>query len=299
MQNCFLTIDVEEWFNILDVPGEIPFEKWREQENRLVPNMNRLLELLRKHNVKATCFWLGYFAEKYPDLVRQCAKEGHEIASHGYAHILAFKSGKKEFREDITKAKAILESIIQKPVLGFRAAGFSTTDDSKWVFDEIRQAGYLYDSSVFPASRDNGGMSSAPLGLYTIKTTAGNLLEIPQSVITIFGHRLNMFGGGYLRLFPYPLIKWGITELQKNNLPFVAYVHPREIDPGHPRLKMSIDRRFKSYVNLKTTYNKIEHLCSEYQFQKIDSVLDVFGESKTRLTQATTDPSPCCPSATC
>lgn len=284
MQNCFMTIDVEEWFNILDVPGEIPFEKWDEQENRLVPNMKRLLALLRKNNVKATCFWLGYFAERYPELVRQCAEEGHEIASHGYAHILAFKSGREEFREDITKAKDILENIIQKPVLGFRAAGFSTTDDSTWVFDEIRQAGYLYDSSVFPASRNNGGMISSPLGIYTIKTSAGDLLEIPQSMVTMFGHRLNMFGGGYLRLFPYPMIKWGISKLQKENLPLVVYIHPREIDPDHPRLKMSVYRHFKSYVNLRSTYGKISHLCHEFDFQKTISVFksqDILQQERT------------------
>ena len=273
MQNCFMTIDVEEWFNILDVPGEIPFEKWGERENRLVPNLEKLLELLRKYNVKATCFWLGFFAEKYPDLVRLCAEEGHEIASHGYAHILAFKSGREKFREDITKAKDILEHIIQKPVLGFRAAGFSTTDDSTWVFDEIRQAGYVYDSSVFPASRDNGGMTSAPLGIYTIKTAAGDLMEIPQSMIPILGHRTNMFGGGYLRLFPYPMIKWGISKLQNENLPLVVYVHPREIDPDHPRLEMSARRRFKSYVNLKTTYRKLSQLCMNFKFQTMASVL--------------------------
>lgn len=274
MQNCFMTIDVEEWFNILDVSGEIPFEKWEEQENRLVPNMERVLELLRKYNVKATCFWLGYFAERYPDLVRKCAEEGHEIASHGYAHILAYKSGREKFREDITKAKSILESIIQKPVLGFRAAGFSTKDDSTWVFEEVRKAGYLYDSSVFPASRNNGGMASSPLGLYTIHTSAGDLLEIPQSMVTLFGHRLNMFGGGYLRLFPYSMIKWGTKKLQNNNLPLVVYVHPREIDPNHPRLKMSLYRRFKSYVNLKTTYTKLTRLCEDTKFQRIDSVLN-------------------------
>jgi polysaccharide deacetylase family protein (PEP-CTERM system associated) len=266
-----MTIDVEEWFNILDVPGEIPFEKWGEQENRLVPNMEKLLELLRRKNVKATCFWLGYFAEKYPDLVRLCASEGHEIASHGYAHILAFKSGRKTFREDITKAKDILENIIQKPVLGFRAAGFSTTDDSTWVFDEIRQAGYLYDSSVFPASRNNGGMTSAPLGIYTIKTAAGDLIEIPQSMVTILGHRINMFGGGYLRLFPYPMIKWGINKLKKKDLPLVVYVHPREIDPTHPRLIMPLNRKFKSYVNLKTTYLKLLKLCRDNSFYPISS----------------------------
>ena len=97
-----MTVDVEEWFNILDVPGEIPFDDWGKQENRLVPNMERLLELLRENDVKATFFWLGYFAEKYPDLVRKCSEEGHEIASHGYAHILAFKSTPQKFYEDIS-----------------------------------------------------------------------------------------------------------------------------------------------------------------------------------------------------
>ena len=274
MSQHFLTIDVEEWFNILDVSGEIPFEKWGEQENRLVPNMEHMLDLLRKNNVKATCFWLGYFAERYPDLVRRCAAEGHEIASHGYAHILAYKSGRERFREDITKAKEILENIVQKPVLGFRAAGFSTTDDSTWVFEEIRKAGYLYDSSVFPASRNNGGMTSSPLGIYTIHTSAGDLLEIPQSMVTIRGRRLNMFGGGYLRLFPYSAIKWGIKRLKKDNLPLVVYVHPREIDPDHPRLKMSAYRHFKSYVNLTSTYGKISRLCQEFDYQKMNSCLE-------------------------
>ncbi len=270
---CFFSVDVEEWFNILDVSGEIPFERWAEQENRLVPNMERLLDLLRKHDVKATCFWLGYFAEQYPDLVRRCADEGHEIASHGYAHILAYKSERSVFRDDIRKTKKILEDIIQKPVWGFRAAGFSTTDDSNWIFEEIRQAGYLYDSSVFPASRDNGGVRSSPLGIYTIHTSFGDLTEIPQSMVTICGHRLNMFGGGYLRLFPYPVIKWGIKQLRNNNLPLVVYVHPREIDPDHPRLKMSLERRFKSYVNLKTTYSKISRLCESLKFERIDTLL--------------------------
>lgn len=271
---AFFSIDVEEWFNILDVPGEIPFEKWGEQENRLVSNMEHLLDLLRKNHVKATCFWLGYFAEKYPDLVRKCADEGHEIASHGYAHILAYRSSRDEFRMDIRKAKDILENITQKPVIGFRAAGFSIKDDSSWFFDEIRQAGYLYDSSVFPAQRDNGGISSAPLTIHIIKTSSGDLLEIPQSMVTLFGHRLNMFGGGYLRLFPYHLIKWGIKRLQCNNLPLVVYVHPREIDPDHPRLKMSAYRYFKSYVNLKTTEAKISRMCHDICFQKMNTFFE-------------------------
>lgn len=272
MQN-FMTVDVEEWFNILDIPGEIPFEKWGEQENRLVPNLERILDLFRKYNVKATFFWLGFFAEKYPEWVRRCAEDGHEIASHGYAHILAFKSSRNVFRDDIRKSKDILENIIQKPVTGYRSAGFSTTDDSTWTFDEVRAAGYLYDSSVFPAVRDDGGMVSSPRAIYTMHTSSGDLLEIPQSIVSVFGQRISMFGGGYLRLFPYSMIKWGIKRLHADNLPLVIYVHPREIDPDHPRLKMSCRRKFKSYVNLSTTFKKLTSLCKDYEFQEMNSVL--------------------------
>ena len=269
-----MSVDVEEWFNILDIPGEIPFEKWGEQENRLGRNLERILEVFREHNVKATCFWLGYFAEKYPELVRTCAAEGHEIASHGYAHIMAYKALRKDFREDITRAKGILEDIIQKPVLGFRAAGFSTIGTSSWVMDEIRAAGYIYDSSIFPGNRTTGGSASSTLGIHIIQTNAGPLLEIPQSMATLFGQRVCMFGGGYLRLFPYPLIKLGIKQLEKRNLPLVVYVHPRELDPDHPRLKMPPIRRFKSYVNLKTVHYKLTRLCTEYSFQPMNTIIN-------------------------
>ena len=269
-----MSVDVEEWFNILDIPGEIPFEKWGEQEKRLGRNLERILGIFREHNIKATCFWLGYFAEKYPELVRTCVAEGHEIASHGYAHIMAYKALRKDFREDLIKAKSILEDISQKPVLGFRAAGFSTIGTSSWVMDEIRGAGYMYDSSIFPGIRTTGGIETATLGIHTIHTKAGDLIEIPQSMASLFGKRFCMFGGGYLRLFPYPLVKLGIKQLEKKGLPLVVYVHPREVDPNHPRLKMPPLRKFKSYVNLKTLQSKLIRLCSEYPFQPMNSALN-------------------------
>ena len=275
MKYC-LTIDAEEWFNILDIPEEIPLEKWGEQENRLCRNFERLFSLLQQYKIKATFFWLAYFAEKYPELVKQCADAGHEVASHGYAHVLAFKVGRGKFREDIRKGKAVLEDIIQQPVLGFRAAGFSTKNDTTWTFEEIRAAGYLYDSSVFPASRGHGGMSSSPLGPHKIQTEAGELLEIPQSMIEIFGKRISLFGGGYLRLTPALIIRWGIRQLEKKEQPLIVYVHPREIDPEHPHLKMSLFRTFKSYVNLRSTYPKLEKLCQNYSFSQMRDFLEDF-----------------------
>lgn len=266
------SIDVEEWYNILDIPGEIPIENWGQLECRLEANMDRLLELLDQHQVKATMFWLGYFAERYPKLLQRCHEAGHEIASHGYAHVLAYESGREAFKEDITKSKKLLEDIIGNPVIGFRAAGFSTVSETPWTFDEIKAAGYLYDSSVFPAKRGHGGISDSPLTPYLVQTEFGELLEVPQSVLDFRVKRLSLFGGGYLRLFPAPLIRRGIARLEKKERPFILYVHPREIDPLHPRLEMNKWRKFKSYVNLKSTYPKLEMLCKTYSFSTMEEL---------------------------
>ena len=262
----FLTVDVEDWFHILDDPAIPAFKQWEALEARLPQNIERLLSILNEHNVKATMFWLGWAAEKYPDIVRQCIKEGHEIASHGYAHVLAYKVGKEKFRSDIHKGKNILEDIIGNEVIGFRAAGFGTTADTDWIFDEIREAGFLYDSSVFPAKRGHGGIIDFKLEPHEIQTPHGVLLEIPQSVVEIFGKRISFFGGGYLRISPIHLIKWGIEKIHKSGRPLVVYVHPREVDPEHPRLPLKIHRRFKSYVNLKSTVPKLHWLCENYSF---------------------------------
>lgn len=261
-----MTVDVEEWFNILDIPGEVPFEQWDSRENRLESNMMRLLELFRKHDVRVTCFWLGFFAKKYPALVRRCYEAGHEIASHGYAHLLAYKVGREKFKEDVESGKKILEDITGAPVAGFRAAGFSVTAEIDWFFDVIRSAGYLYDSSVFPARRGHGGVDNTPLTDYVIHTPSGDLWEIPQSMIKILGKRVSFFGGGYLRIAPGFLITRGIRTLKKHGRQPVFYVHPREIDPDHPRLEMSTMRKIKSYINLKSTYPKLENLCRNHDF---------------------------------
>ena len=227
----FFTVDVEDWFHILDDPAVPDISDWPSLESRLPQNIERILSILDEHKVKATMFWLGWVAEKYPALIRQCAKEGHEIASHGYGHILTYRVSRQAFREDICRAKKILEDITGTNVMGFRAAGFSTTDDTPWVFDEIRAAGYTYDSSVFPAKRGHGGIVDFKLVPHEISTAYGRLIEIPQSMIEIFGKRLSFFGGGYLRIAPRKLIKCGISRLHKLGQPLVIYVHPREVDP--------------------------------------------------------------------
>jgi polysaccharide deacetylase family protein (PEP-CTERM system associated) len=261
----FFTVDVEEWFHILDAPCTPSLNTWAQLESRFERSLRLILEIFHAYEQKATFFWLAWLAERHPDLVRTCQDLGHEIASHGYAHVLAYEVGQKEFREDIRKSKGILEDIIGAPVHGFRAAGFSTLNETRWTFDEVAAAGYSYDSSVFPASRGHGGMSLSPLVPHVIKTDAGPLVEFPQSVVSVAGRRFSLFGGGYLRIAPLALIRWGCRRLARDSRPLIVYLHPREVDPGHPRLRLPPLRYLKCYLNLKSTEGKLRWLSSHYQ----------------------------------
>lgn len=263
---AYLTVDVEEWFHILDDPAVPKFSEWPRLESCLPRNMELFLSIFDEYKIKTTMFWLGWAAEKHPALLRRCADGGHEIASHGYRHVLAYEAGREKFREDIRRGKKVVEDVSGKEVFGFRAAGFGTTSDTPWLFDEIRAAGFVYDSSVFPAKRGHGGIADFKTEPHAIKTSKGNLIEFPQSVVEVFGRRISFFGGGYLRLAPRFLIKWGISRLHKNGRPLIIYIHPREIDPDHPRLPLKFNRRFKSYVNLRSTIPKLQWLCANYKF---------------------------------
>jgi len=269
-----ISVDVEEWFHILDSPAVPKLAAWGSLESRVQRGMGAVLEILADTNARATFFWLGWLAERQKPLLAQCIAAGHEIASHGYAHVLAYEVGQKGFGNDVERSKKTLEDLVGRPVRGFRAAGFGIREENMWAFDEIRKAGYDYDSSVFPASRGHGGMRQSPPYPHIMQTTEGSLIEIPQSTIECFGKRFSMFGGGYLRFFPYHVIRWGARRLRKSGLPLVIYIHPRELDPEHPRLPLGMARRFKSYFNLKSSAPKLRRLCQDFSFQTMGELAD-------------------------
>ncbi|MFX0197228.1 MAG: DUF3473 domain-containing protein [Candidatus Hodarchaeota archaeon] len=266
--NCrnVLTIDVEDWFHILEDPSVPGIEQWASLPLRAPRSISQILQVLTDSGSKATFFWLGWMAERFPELVRLCHQSGHEIASHGYGHLLPYRVGRDLFREDIKKAKDILEYIVGEPIRGFRAPGFGITEETLWAFEVIKEVGYDYDSSIFPASRGHGGIAGSLAGPHIVRTEHGLLPEIPMSVIDIFGKKLSMFGGGYLRLATRQMIRFGISVLRRKGQPLVVYIHPREVDPCHPRLSLSWFRKFKSYVNLRTTMPKLQWLCEAYSF---------------------------------
>jgi len=263
--NAF-SCELEDWFHILDSDKVPTIDTWDRLPLRIEENTERLLQLLHDTGVLATFFCLGWIAEKVPRLIHTCRKAGHEIASHGYGHVLAYRVGRKAFREDIVRSKKILEDITGEEVAGFRSPGFSVREDNRWVFDVVAEAGYSYDASVFPTHHGHGGLDGAPPHPHFIETSHGMLVEIPTSTVEAMGRRFCLFGGGYLRISPLPLIRWGVRRLHKQGQPLIVYVHPREIDPDHPRLPLVPWRKFKCYTNLHTTMPKLRWLCEHHRF---------------------------------
>jgi polysaccharide deacetylase family protein (PEP-CTERM system associated) len=262
---CIFSIDVEDWFHILDLLSTPDIDQWENLPSHVEKDFLRLLDLLKESGARVTCFFLGWVARRFPQLVREADRRGHEIASHGFSHRLVYQMTPDEFLKDLILSKNILDDIVGKPTWGYRASGFSVTERSPWFFEKIVEAGYVYDSSVFPAPRGHGGLKSEKLGPHMIHTKTGDLLEFPITVKTIIGKPFCFFGGGYLRLAPYSLIRIMTRKVLAEDRPVVFYVHPREIDPHHPRLAMGFVRQFKSYVNLKTTEDKIRRLTSDFQ----------------------------------
>lgn len=269
-----MTVDVEDWFHILDSPAAPDIQQWDALESRVERNVDRLLEVFDGSGTRATFFWLGWMAQRHKNLLRRCQQAGHEIASHGYAHVLAYQVGPERFGQDVVRAKGIIEDITGQPAAGFRAAGFGITDETEWALDVIRRAGHRYDSSLFPAPRGHGGLPEGAPRPHMVQTGAGSLVECPASVVRLLGRRVSLFGGGYLRLAPRRLIRWGIDRLRTNCRPLIVYIHPREVDPHHRRLPLGLKRRFKCYVNLRTTLGKLQWLCREVRFGPMCELVD-------------------------
>ena len=251
--------------------------------------------------VQGTFSVLGWIAERYPGLVRRIQKLGHEIACHGYAHRLIYTQSKEEFRQDIRKAKAILEDITGSEVTGYRAPSYSITNRSQWAFEVLVEEGFKYDSSIFPIRHDFYGMPDAPRFPFVISLNgASNLefsmlnceletaaqqhgntaphcsiIEFPISTVKVLGTNFPISGGGYFRLFPYPIIRRGLGSInEKEQKPFIFYIHPWEIDPNQPRINgLSSRSKFRHYVNLDKTEFKFKKLLSDFEFSSIRELL--------------------------
>ena len=269
-----LTVDVEDYFHVSAFADSISRNNWDNYPLRVVNNTQRLLELFNDCGARATFFVLGWVAERVPELVREIAAQGHEVACHGYSHQLVYNQSPEEFRAETLKSKALLEDIIQAPVYGYRAASYSITQRSLWALDVLAEAGFSYDSSIFPVRHDRYGIPGSPEFPYELKTPAGYpLVEFPLSTAHVLGYRLPVAGGGYFRLYPYLLTKLGLTQINKMNRPFIFYLHPWEIDPDQPRVPASLLSRFRHYNNLDKCESRLRRLMEDFSFDTARAVL--------------------------
>ena len=234
-----LTVDVEEYYHATvfqeAVGGAVgPFE------SRVEPSTERALRLLAAYDVKATFFVLGEVASEHRSLVRRIARDGHEIACHGWDHALVSAQSPGHFRAGIRRAKALLEDIAGAPVLGYRAASFSIGRHT-WAYDVLIEEGFRYDSSVYPILHDRYGQPSAPRFPYEIwRRGTAFLMEFPIGTARVCGMNLPIGGGGYFRLSPFELIRRGIRHVNLHDRqPVMFYFHPWELDPDQPRPPMA------------------------------------------------------------
>ena len=213
-------------------------------------------------------------AERHPALVRTIAGRGHELASHGYAHRLVYDQTPEIFRDDVRKAKAIIEDASGRRVNGYRAPSFSVTKQSLWALDVLLEEGYRYDASIFPVRHDRYGIPDAHRWPHAMTRAGGSLFEVPGSTVRLGGHNLPVAGGGYFRILPYAWTRWGIRRVNRvEGQPAVFYLHPWEIDPRQPRLPASVLGRFRHYRNLHRTEARLRSLMRDFSFGPLETVL--------------------------
>lgn len=271
-----LSFDIEEHFQVSAFASPMRQRHWDVIESRVERNTEVILTLLDEKQFKATFFILGWVAERYPHLVRRLVAGGHEIASHGYGHELISAQTPQLFRDDIRRAKEILENITGTPVYGYRAPSFSITEQTKWALPILVEEGYLYDSSIFPILHDRYGMRGTnPYG-HCIETSSGKIWELPPSTVKLGGFRFPVAGGGYFRLYPYPLLRWMLQRIEAEGQPLVVYLHPWELDPMQPRMKGSLLSQFRHYLNLTKTRGRLSSLLGDFDFCPLRNIISEF-----------------------
>ena len=270
-RNAAMSIDVEDWFQVQNLSGSIPRDSWDSRERRVETNTRRMLEIMARTGARSTCFVLGWVAERHPGLVREIAAAGHEVASHGYGHELIYDIGPERFREDIRRAKRILEDLVGRPIRGYRAPNFSITD---WAIDILAEEGYGYDSSSFPVvAHDRYGRLSVSGGGRAVYEIRPGFREVCVSSLRVAGRDIPWGGGGWFRMFPYPLFRAGVARFISTGQPYVFYIHPWEIDAGQPRVRCAKrSHAWRHYTNLGACADRWERLLRSHAWCAIEDL---------------------------
>ena len=274
--NCGATaaVAVEDYFQVSAFDNIVPRSQWDGMQSRIERNVDVLLDLLSRHHTSGTFFVLGWVASRYPGVVKRIVDRGHEVASHGWWHQRVLTLSPEQFREEVRSSKHVLEDIGGVAVRGFRAPSFSIVPGTEWAFDVLLEEGYVYDSSLFPVKRSGYGSPDAPTVPYMIQRPSGYLVEFPMTTFRVGDLRVPAAGGGYLRHFPYAVIRHAFQELTRQSLPGMFYIHPWEIDDKQPRLDVPFLTRIRHYRGLEKVLPRMERLLSEFSFTSVRGHLD-------------------------
>jgi len=267
LQNI-LSVDLEEWYH----PEYVRTKRIISGENRIAKTLDQTLSLLDTYGVCATFFVVGELIEKDPGIIKKIKEKGHEIAFHGYCHEPLFKLNAETLRSEIKK----FGILIRDKCLGFRAPSFSLNNKTKWALKILEDAGYKYDSSIFPFKTPLYGHWKAPIRPYklsydnvTKEDDNGKLWEFTLLVYTFGGVKLPVAGGFYLRFFPTPFISKAIKKANRLGFPAVVFFHNWELDPEMPRVRLGFPKSFVTYYNLEATKRKLQCLLSEFEFSSV------------------------------
>ncbi|WP_321390977.1 XrtA system polysaccharide deacetylase [uncultured Desulfuromusa sp.] len=294
----YMTIDVEDYFHVSAFEKQSPPDSWAGRECRVERNTDTVLNSLDLRNIKATFFILGWVAERYPHIAKLINSQGHEVASHGYLHQRVALQDRETYRQDIRRGKALLEDQIGVPVLGYRAPSYSITRQTSWAFDELIEAGFQYDSSIFPMQHDFYGIPDWPrFAGYAVKNgdqwedrpslseEQVGIREIPITTLRLGNRNLPIAGGGYFRLLPYAATRWGLKHInEKEQQPFVFYLHPWEFDPEQPRMAgASAKSKLRHYLNLTRTESRFNRLLNDFSFGPLRNALTTESMESTKV----------------
>jgi polysaccharide deacetylase family protein (PEP-CTERM system associated) len=268
MRHAF-TVDLEDWYQGIPVPAETRSAA----ERRLHVGTDRLLDALQRHGARATFFALGSVAREHPDVLRRIAGAGHDIGSHGVSHDLIYEMTPERFREETRASIADLQECVGRRVDSYRAAYFSITRRSLWALDILVQEGIRFDSSIFPVRNWRYGIPDYPRHPMRVDTPAGPLFEFPLSTRRVLGRNVPTAGGAYFRIYPYALTRSNMHAAEREGIPVVFYLHPWELDPGHPVVRFRTRAMITHYVGLRRTARRLERLLSDFRFTTLAEVI--------------------------
>ena len=265
-------MDIEDYFQVSAFEKVIDRSDWENLPCRVEQNTEKVMQVFADHGVKGTFFILGWVAQRYPELIKRIAEQGHEVASHGWDHVRIINMTPEQFREDVIKTKEILEELSGTKVYGYRAPSYSIGSSNLWALKILQETGHKYSSSIYPIHHDLYGMPHAPR--FAFYPNDLDLIEVPVTTTKVLGKNFPCGGGGYFRLLPYFWSKRAIKKVNTiDGQSTVFYFHPWEIDPQQPKQKnTTLKTRFRHYTNLSKMEQRLNQLLRDFSWDRMDNV---------------------------